>query len=75
MITGTLLVHFMARHLGLDRGRVQDSKGNINEALAIFEHYGQMLVLGPDNPRPADAVPPSAPLPPSPWTIAKKMAS
>ena len=60
------MYNFMVRHLGLDLARVQDAKGDINEALAIFEPYEQMLAFGPDNPRPADAVPPNTPLPPSP---------
>jgi len=64
----------MAGHLGLDRAHVQDAKGNVNEALAIFEPCEQMLVFGSDNPSHADAVPPGAPLPPSPWMIAKTMA-
>jgi len=54
---------FMAKHLGLDIGRVCDRDGNVDESFVVTEEYKDLLVFGPDNPRPKDAVKPNTPLP------------
>ena len=54
---------FMAKHLKLDIGRVRDKDGNIDESFVVAEEREQMLVFGPHNPRPADAVEPNTRLP------------
>jgi len=54
---------FMAKHLGLSIGRVCDREGNIDESFVVIENYKDLLVFGPDNPRPKDAVKPNTPLP------------
>jgi len=54
---------FLAEHLKLDISRVRDSDGKIDESFVVAEDYKQMLVFGPDNPRPADAVKPNTRLP------------
>ncbi len=54
---------FLARHLKLDIDRVRNKDGKIDESFVVAEDYEAMLVFGPDNPRPADAVEPNTPLP------------
>jgi dienelactone hydrolase len=54
---------FMAKHLKLDICRVQDKDGKIDESFVVAETRQQMLVFGPDNPRPDDAVKPNTRLP------------
>jgi uncharacterized protein len=54
---------FLAEHLGLDLKRVQGAEGKIDESFFVPEEYKDLLVFGPDNPRPADAVEPNTPLP------------
>jgi len=54
---------FMARHLGLDINRVRDRDGKVDESFVVAEAYKDLLVFGPDNPRPRDAVKPNTPLP------------
>jgi hypothetical protein len=55
---------FLVRHLGLDgAGAWGGRDGAIDESFATIETREQMLVFGPDNPYPGDAVPPSTPLP------------
>ena len=54
---------FLAEHLKLDIGRVQNEDGKIDESFVVAEDYEEMLVFGPDNPRPADAAEPNTPLP------------
>ena len=54
---------FLAKHLKLDIDRVRNEDGKIDESFAVVEQYEQMLVFGPDNPRPADAVAPNTRLP------------
>ncbi len=54
---------FMAKHLGLSIGRVCDREGNVDESFVVIEKYKDLLVFGPDNPRPKDAVKPNTPLP------------
>lgn len=54
---------FLARHLKLDLSKVQDSEGKIDESFVVAEEYEDLLVFGPDNPRPEDAVKPNTPLP------------
>jgi dienelactone hydrolase len=54
---------FLAEHLRLDLGKVQDAEGNINESFVIVEERADMLVFGADNPYPRDAVKPNTPLP------------
>ena len=54
---------FLAKHLNLDIQRVQDEEGNIDESFVVGEERDALLVFGPDNPRPADAVKPNTPLP------------
>ncbi|MCE9544865.1 MAG: acetylxylan esterase, partial [Planctomycetia bacterium] len=54
---------FLAKHLALDLKRVQTPDGKIDESPVVVESYQDLLVFGPDNPRPKDAVPPNTPLP------------
>ena len=54
---------FMARHLGLDISRVCDEDGKVDESFVTIEEYEDLLVFGPDNPRPKDAVKPNTLLP------------
>ena len=54
---------FMAKHLGLSIGRVCDREGRVDESFVVIEKYKDLLVFGPDNPRPKDAVKPNTPLP------------
>ena len=54
---------FLAKHLGLDLKRVKNAKGEIDESFVTVEQQKDMLVFGPDNPYPEDAVKPNTPLP------------
>ncbi|MHC4406438.1 MAG: alpha/beta hydrolase family protein, partial [Planctomycetota bacterium] len=54
---------FLAKHLTLDVKRVQDKNGRIDESFVAIESREDLLVFGPDNPRPDDAVKPNTPLP------------
>lgn len=50
---------FLARHLGLNVG----AHGEVDESFVAVEDRDRLLVYGPSNPRPADAVAPNTPLP------------
>jgi len=54
---------FLAKHLKLDIDRVRDKDGKIDESFVVPEDRKDLLVFGPDNPRPKDAVKPNTPLP------------
>jgi len=55
---------FFIRHLKLDGERPWDNEHKaLNETFVTVETREQMLVFGPDNPYPADAVKPNTPLP------------
>lgn len=54
---------FLAKHLGLDLKAVTGAEGKVDESFVTVEDYEDMLVFGPDNPRPADAAKPNTPLP------------
>jgi len=54
---------FLAKHLKLDLSRVQGKNGAVDESFVVAEEYKDLLVFGPDNPRPKDAVKPNTPLP------------
>ena len=54
---------FLAKHLKLDIQRVRGKDGKIDESFVVAEEYKDLLVFGPDNPRPKDAVKPNTPLP------------
>ncbi len=54
---------FMAKHLGLDISRVTGEDGKVDESFVVIEEYNDLLVFGPDNPYPSDAVKPNTPLP------------
>ncbi len=55
---------FFVRYLELDGQRPWGGReGVINESFATVETREQMLVFGPDNPYPKDAVAPNTPLP------------
>ena len=54
---------FLAKHLKLNLKAVQNADGNIDESTIAVETYKAMLVYGPDNPRPRNAVEPNSPLP------------
>jgi len=54
---------FLAKHPKLDIHRVQDKDGKIDESFVVVEDRDDLLMFGPDNPRPADAVKPNTPLP------------
>ena len=54
---------FLAKHLKLNLKAVQGADGKIDESFVVAEEYKDMLVFGPDNPRPKDAVKPNTKLP------------
>jgi len=54
---------FLAKHLKLDIKRVQGAGGKIDESFVAIEDRKDLLVFGPDNPRPKDAAKPNTPLP------------
>jgi hypothetical protein len=54
---------FLAKHLGLDLGRVSVSNGKIDESFVVAESYEKLLVFNAENPRPKNAVAPNTPLP------------
>ncbi|MBT3198925.1 MAG: acetylxylan esterase [Phycisphaerales bacterium] len=54
---------FLAKHLKLNIQAVQGGNDKIDESFVTVEEYKAMLVFGPDNPRPKDAVKPNTKLP------------
>ena len=54
---------FLAEHLNLDLGQVQDADGKIDESFVTVEKKGAMLVFGAKNPYPKNAVKPNTALP------------
>ena len=54
---------FLAKHLKLQIDRVRGTDGKIDESFVVPEQRKDLLVFGPDNPRPEDAVKPNMPLP------------
>lgn len=54
---------FLARHLDLDLGAVTDADGTVDEEFVTVEDREDMLVYGPNRPRPDDAVAPNTRLP------------
>lgn len=54
---------FLAEHLSLNLGDVQDADGNIDESFVVVEERSDLLVFGAENPYPKDAVTPNTPLP------------
>lgn len=54
---------FLARHLDLDLDAVRGPDGEVNEAFVTVEDREDLLVFGPDYPRPDDAVEPNTALP------------
>jgi len=54
---------FLAKHLKLDISRVKGRDGKVDESFVVEEDYKTMLVFGPENPYPKDAVKPNTPLP------------
>ena len=48
--------------IGLDISRVCDQDGKVDESFVVVEEYKELLVFGPDNPSPRDAVKPNTPL-------------
>jgi hypothetical protein len=54
---------FLAKYLNLDLKRVQTADGKIDESTVTVEPKSALMVFGPKNPRPSDAVKPNTPLP------------
>jgi dienelactone hydrolase len=54
---------FLAKHLGLDLSKIQDTEGDIDESFYVLESYEKLLVYGEGNPYPDDAAAPNSPLP------------
>jgi hypothetical protein len=54
---------FLAEHLKLNISKVRDADGKIDESFVVIEQYKDMLVFGPENPYPKNAVKPNTPLP------------
>lgn len=52
---------FLAKHLGLSLDNVTAADACIDESFVVIEKQGDMLVFGPEHPRPAHAVSPDAP--------------
>ena len=53
----------MAKYLKRDIDRVRGDDGTMDESFVTIEAYQDLLVFGPDNPRPKDAAKPNTPLP------------
>jgi hypothetical protein len=47
---------FLAKHLGLSLDKVAEPNGSIDESFVVIEKQEDMLVFGPNHPRPAYAV-------------------
>jgi len=47
---------FLAKHLGLSLNKVTKPDGSIDESFVVIEKQEDMLVFGPNHPRPAHAV-------------------
>ena len=54
---------FLARHLKLDLGGIQNAQGEIDESFVTEETREEMLVFGKENPYPKNAVKANSPLP------------
>ncbi|MFQ6035072.1 MAG: alpha/beta hydrolase fold domain-containing protein [Sedimentisphaerales bacterium] len=54
---------FLAKHLGLSLDRITKPDGSIDESDVVIEKQDDLLVFGPEHPRPAYAVGPNEPLP------------
>jgi hypothetical protein len=54
---------FLATHLKLDLGKIQNKEGKIDESFVTEESREEMLVFGKGNPYPQSAVKPNTPLP------------
>ena len=54
---------FLAKYLKLNLKAVLGTGGKVDESFVAIEKYEDLLVFGPDNPRPKDAVKPNTPLP------------
>lgn len=54
---------FLAKHLRLNLAEVQGVDGNIDESFVVVHERSGLLVFGPENPYPKDAVKPNTPLP------------
>mgnify|MGYP001942983064 CR=1 FL=1 len=54
---------FLATHLKLDLGKIQNKEGEIDESFVTEESREEMLVFGKGNPYPESAVKPNTPLP------------
>jgi dienelactone hydrolase len=50
---------FLAKHLKLSLDKVTASDGSIDESFVVIEQQQELLVFGPDRPRPAHAVDPN----------------
>ena len=54
---------FLAKHLDLVITPLLDQFGKVDESFFAPESYEDLLVFGPNNPRPKTAVAPNTPLP------------
>ncbi|MFB0524366.1 MAG: alpha/beta hydrolase fold domain-containing protein, partial [Phycisphaerae bacterium] len=54
---------FLAKHLGLSLDKVTGPVGSIDESDVVIEEQEDLLVFGPNHPRPAHAIGPNEPLP------------
>ena len=54
---------FLAKHLQLNIENVQGPDGRVDESFVQVEGFNDLVVFGPDNPYPQDAVKPNTPLP------------
>jgi len=54
---------FLAKHLDLEITPLLDQFGKVDESFFVPESYEDLLVFGPKNPRPKNAVAPNTPLP------------
>jgi hypothetical protein len=54
---------FLARHLDLDIDATPGPAGTVEESFVAVEDREDLLVFGPDDPRPTDALEPNTPLP------------
>jgi len=54
---------FLAKHLKLRIKPLLDEQGKVDESFFVTETYADLLVFGPENPRPKNAAPPNTRLP------------
>ena len=60
---------FLAKHLKLNIEPLLQLDGSVDESFFVEEAYADLLVFGPENPRPKNAVAPDTALPAAKWQL------